>query len=221
MTAPRVLLSDSERARSRQARKSERHSARRLLIMRSARDLLAAHGIENFTVAEVARVSQLSKPAVYYYFDSKEALVFDLAVESLQIEFSVLAPAVRAAKTGVDCLVEVIRARVDFFLNDMNAFRILHVWTPALGLCQRLAQSNANTQISALLGAIADRLAAERTAGERAVHIEDQQLPQMAWALSQGILAQHAAGVLQPKDWQQCCRMRDAACRWLLDSLVI
>ena len=220
MSTSKATLPDPDRDKRRQARKAQRHSERRLLIMRSARQLLILNGIENFTVAQVAVVSQLSKPAVYYYFDSKEALVFDLAIESLQIEFNMLAESVRAAKSGIESLVNLIRARVDFFLNDIDAFRILHLWGPALGLQRSLSQSNASKQISALLSTISHRLISEHATGSRAIRIDVQQLPQMAWALSQGILVQCVAGAMQPKDLEQCRAMRDVACRWLLDSLV-
>ena len=188
--------------------------------MRSAKDLLVAQGIERFTVAEVAQSSQLSKPAVYYYFDSKEALVFDLAIEALQIEFNVLAEVVHAAKSGVEALIDLIRIRVDFFLSDLDAFKILHVWTPALGLQRQLAQSSVSKQITALLNVISSRLTTERGAGNRAIRHDAQQLPQLAWALSQGILAQCVAGAMQPKDVEQCRTLRDVACRWLLDCML-
>ena len=220
MTAVKTALFDPDREKRRQARKAQRHSERRLLIMRSAKELLIAQGIENFTVSEVAQSSQLSKPAVYYYFDSKEALVFDLAIESLQVEFNALAESVHSAKTGVEALVALIRTRVDFFLADIDAFKILHIWTPALGLQKQLTQSSISKQISALLNVISNRLGTERVAGNRAPRQDAQQLPHIAWALSQGILAQCATGALQPKDFEQCRAMRDVACRWLLDSLV-
>jgi AcrR family transcriptional regulator len=220
MTASKAAIPDPDREKRRQARKAQRHSERRLLIMHSARDLLVSRGTENFTVADVAQVSQLSKPAVYYYFDSKEALVFDLAIESLQSEFNILSESVHAAKSGVESLVDLVRTRVDFFLNDMNAFRVLHVWAPAMGLQRRLSQSNTSKQISALLNLISHHLSTEKTAGNRATRPDAQQLPQMAWALSQGILGQFAASAQQPKDLDQCRATRDVACRWLLDSLV-
>lgn len=218
MSLSKPAFSDPERERRRQARKAQRHSERRLLIMRSAKDLLVANGIENFTVADVAQTSKLSKPAVYYYFDSKEALVFDLAIESLQVEFNALAEPVHAAKSGVQALVDLIRIRIDFFLNDVDAFRILHIWAPALGLQRQLAQSNVSKQITALLNFVSNRLGTER--GSRAVRHDAQQLPHMAWALSQGILAQYLVGTMQPRDIENCRAMRDVACRWLLDRLV-
>lgn len=220
MTASKTALPDPDREKRRQARKAQRHSERRLLIMRSAKDLLVAQGIENFTVAEVAQTSQLSKPAVYYYFDSKEALVFDLAIESLQIEFNVLAESVHVAKSGVEALIGLVRTRVDFFLGDLDAFKILHVWTPALGLQRQLSQSSVSKQITALLSVISSRLATERSAGNRAIRHDAQLLPQLAWALSQGILAQCVTGATQPKDIEQCRMLRDVACRWLLDCML-
>ncbi len=113
-----------------------------------------------------------------------------------------------------------IRTRVNFFLNDMNAFKVLHVWAPAMGLQRRLGQSNTSKQISALLNLISHRLSTEKTVSNRAMRLDAQQLPQVAWALSQGILGQFAAGTQQPKDLEQCRATRDVACRWLLDSLV-
>lgn len=220
MSTSKPAFSDPDRERRRQARKAQRHSERRLLIMHSARKLLITHGIENFTVTQVAADSQLSKPAVYYYFDSKEALVFDFAIETMQNEFNVLAESVHAARSGIESLVNLIRARVDFFLNDIDTFRILHLWTPALGLQRRLSQSIASKQISALLNVISHRLSTEPASGSRALRLDAQQLPHIAWALSQGILAQCAAGAMQPKDLEQCRGMRDVACRWLLDSML-
>ena len=220
MTASKSVLPNLDRDRKRQASKAQRHSQRRILIMNTARELLVTGGIENFTVAEVAASLRLSKPAVYYYFDSKESLVFDLAIESLQIEFNRLAESVHAANSGVEALVDLIRTRVDFFLNDIDAFRILHVWTPALGLQRRLAQSNASKQISALLNVISQRLSTERAPRVHTIRLDAQQFPQIAWALSQGILAQSAASGMQPKDLEQSRAMRDVACRWMLDSLL-
>ena len=185
--------------------------------MRSARELLVTQGIDRFTVAEVAHASRLSKPSLYYYFESKEALVAELANESLQLEFMALSGAVQIVGSGVEALVSLLRTRVDFFLDDVDAFRIVHVWAPALGLQTQLAQSNTSRQVATLLSAIGHRLSAEST---RKPDSDFQELPQVAWALSQGILVRGVADAAHPHDFAQCRSLRDAACRWLLDSLV-
>jgi len=207
-----------EREQRRQADKAQRHSERRLTIMRSAKELLVTQGIDRFTVAEVAQASSLSKPSLYYYFASKEALVLELALESLQLEYDALTGAIRGAESGVEVLVRLVRTRIDFFLSDVDAFRIVHIWAPALGLQDQIFQSSASKQVNELLTAIGDRLSAERKGLSARPDI--QQLPQVAWALSQGILVQGVTGATHPSDREQCRVMRDIACRWLLDSLI-
>jgi AcrR family transcriptional regulator len=189
--------------------------------MRCARELLVAQGIDRFTVAEVAQASQLSKPSLYYYFESKEALVFDLAVETLTLELAAVADAVQPIENGIDALVSLVRTRVDFYLKDTDAFRIVHVWSPALGVHEQLLRSSAHEQMGALLAGIGERLGAQQKNGTgRAARPDIHQLPQMAWALSQGILVQGLSGAASPKSLEPCRAMRDVACRWLLDSLV-
>ena len=86
-----------------------------------------------------------------------------------------------SAKTGVEALVDLIRTRVDFFLADIDAFKILHIWTPALGLQKQLTQSSISKQISALLNVISNRLGTERVAGNREVRLRiDQALDRLS-----------------------------------------
>jgi AcrR family transcriptional regulator len=162
----------------------------------------------------------LSKPSLYYYFASKEALVLDLALEALELEFYALTGAVQGVESGAEALVGLVRCRVDFFLDDIDAFRIVHVWTPALGLQDQLARSNTSKQMGALLSGIGNRLNAELNGIRRGARPDVQQLPQIAWALSQGILVQGVTGTTHAKGVEQCRTMRDVACRWLLDSLI-
>jgi AcrR family transcriptional regulator len=188
--------------------------------MRCARELLVTQGIDRFTVAEVAQASQLSKPSLYYYFESKEALMFDLALETLTLELAAVSGAVQGIESGIEAIVCLVRSRVDFYLQDTDAFRIVHVWAPALGVNERLLHSNTHTQMGTLLTSISERLGTQHKENGRAVRPDIQQLPQMAWALSQGILVQGLSGTLAPNGIEPCRSMRDVACRWLLDSLV-
>jgi len=188
--------------------------------MRCAKELLIAQGIDKFTVSEVALASRLSKPALYYYFDSKEALVYDLALEALHLEVNAIAPPVDTAESGTIALISMLRARIDYFLTDVDSFRILYVWVPALGLQMQITQSEPSLRMNDVLGVISRRLAAERETNDRVARYDTQQLPQMAWALSQGILARGIAGRMNAENIEQCRAMREVACRWLLDSLV-
>jgi TetR/AcrR family transcriptional regulator len=204
----------------REARKRERHTERRRLIMRAARQLLIEGGIEHFTVAQVAQVAHVSKPAVYYYFESKEDLVFELSVEVLEAERVILDRATTAAPSAVDALAVLIRERVSFYLSDPDSFRILHVWAPVLGLQSRVEAAPAYAAIRAILVELGRRLLAERPLSRASSHVLLDRIAELAWALALGIIG---STVLNPKNVQNLARaevMRDDACRWLLDSLV-
>src|SRR5512133_3116708 len=126
MTVSDVIVQASERDGRREARKRERHAERRRLIMQSARALLVQQGIENFTIAQVAQVANVSKPAVYYYFDSKEDLVCELCLDVLSAERAWLERATSDVESAADALAALVAARVDFYLQDRDSFRILH-----------------------------------------------------------------------------------------------
>jgi AcrR family transcriptional regulator len=220
MTLSDVTVQASERDGRREARKRERHAERRRLIMQSARSLLVHQGIENFTVAQVAAVASVSKPAVYYYFDSKEDLVCELSFEVLTAEHQRLERIVNAAESGVDALVGLVRTRIDFYMEDRDSFRILHVWGPVLGLEPRIESSPQYAALRALLNRVSVRLLEERTKLRATSRVDLTKVPDMAWALAQGIIAALAVGPARDGDIEKARELRDSACRWLLDSLV-
>lgn len=220
MTVSDLAVQTSERDGRREARKRERHAERRRLIMQSARSLLVHQGIENFTVAQVAAVANVSKPAVYYYFDSKEDLVCELSFEVLTAEHQRLERAIADAESGVDALVRLVRTRIDFYMEDRDSFRILHVWGPVLGLQPRVEASPQYGAIRALQGRVSERLVSERHRIRATSRVDISKVPELGWALSQGIVAAMAVGPAREGDAARVADLRDSACRWLLDSLV-
>jgi TetR/AcrR family transcriptional regulator len=220
MSVSDVSVQASDRDGRREARKRERHAERRRQIMQSARSLLVHQGIENFTIAQVAAVASVSKPAVYYYFESKEDLVCALSLEVLVAERARLERAVDDAESAVDALVALVRSRVDFYLEDRDSFRILHVWGPMLGLQSRLESSPQHAALLGLVVSLAQRLADERHRLRSSSRVVAAKVPELAWAMSQGIIAGTALGPTREGDVARMRELRDSACRWLLDSLV-
>jgi AcrR family transcriptional regulator len=219
MTVSDVSVQASERDDRREARKRERHAERRRLIMQSARSLLVHQGIENFTVAQVAAVASVSKPAVYYYFDSKEDLVCELSFEVLTAEHQRLERAVGDAESEIDALVRLVRTRIDFYMEDRDSFRILHVWGPVLGLQPRIEASPQYAALRALLSKVGERLNEVKHPNRASTRVDVSKLPELGWALSQGIISAMAVGPSREGDSQRAQELRDSACRWLLDSL--
>ena len=73
---------------------SYHHGDLRRALLAAARQLVAEHGVESFTLRQVARLAGVSHAAPYHHFADKAALVAALAEES----FADLAGALRAAR---------------------------------------------------------------------------------------------------------------------------
>lgn len=58
--------------------KAADHGEKRDAILQSAAELFATNGYERTSLAGIAAACQVSKALVYHYYDSKEALLFDV-----------------------------------------------------------------------------------------------------------------------------------------------
>ena len=66
--------------------------ARRSLLVAQARELFAAHGYEALSMAQIARAAGISKPLLYHYFPSKQALFAAALQETADELTAALAP---------------------------------------------------------------------------------------------------------------------------------
>lgn len=206
--------------RRRQARKLARHAERRRFIMRAARHLLVSEGIENFTVARVAKAARVSKPGVYYYFDSKEDLVFALAVEVQEEETARLLLALGEAGSAADAVVTLVRQRVSYYLEDRDSSRILHVWARMLGLESRLAASQAAQRARELRLGLVRRLLEEHASDCSGSRLSLDRLVDLAVAVSQGIIATAALDASLLEARARTDALCEDACSWLLDAVL-
>jgi AcrR family transcriptional regulator len=143
------------------ARKARRHTDRRRAILGAASRLLATRGTESFTVSAVAAAAGVSKPAVYYYFDSKEDLVGALVTEVVQAETEALRRASDPATDAVDALVRAVRALVEHYAHDLDRYRIAYLWPHAFSIPEHLRRSAASVERDQLDANLARRLAAD------------------------------------------------------------
>jgi TetR/AcrR family transcriptional regulator len=180
------------------ARKQRRQSERRRAILAAARELLLERGIEGFTIAAVASLAEVSKPAVYYYFDSKEELVGALAVDCLNAEVNVLALAIEQAASGVEALDALVRAYVGHYLADLDSFRILNVWTQVLGIKQRLLEREVYPRSALINDALERKLERDRHEGRLHPDVHCRRIANLAWITAHGLVSLasglHAAG---------------------------
>ena len=204
---------DPQREAQRLARKDRRHAQRRSAILEAARRLLVEEGIENFTVSAVAAVAEVSKPAVYYYFDSKEELVGALARQVLRAELEAWDEAIGSAATGWDATVAVLRCHVAHYAADLDSFRILYVWPQVLGICQRIAEADANTRRANLIETLVSRLRQDQSSGRLHAATQPRSLVAMALATAHGLLcSQCGAQAATLTGGIQVAALCDAAC---------
>jgi AcrR family transcriptional regulator len=189
---------DPKREERRLARKARRHTERREAIMRAARRLLGAQGIESFTVSAVAAKAEVSKPAVYYYFDSKEELVAALAAEVLRGETAAIREAMAGASDSVDRVARAVQALLAHHARDLERYRIAHVWPHLLGMSARLSTGPEQMERSELDADLARRLDEDAARGMMRLNHPAVALVGAAFAAGHGLLtaacAAHAAG---------------------------
>ncbi len=198
------------------ARKQRRQQERRGELLTAARAVLARQGVAGLTMEAVAAAADVSKPAVFYYFRSKEELVGALAVEQLEAEVAVLEAAVAGAPSGVEALAALAGAKVDFYAEDLDAFRVAYLWPQLIGLPPELLRERVYPLSQRVNDALEARLKEDAKQGRLAPGFEPRRLANLAWTTAHGLLAlvaglERAGGTTR----HTLTQLRDEACALL------
>ncbi len=115
--------SDSAVAK-RQARRERRRERSREEILAAARIVLLQKGVAATTLEAVAKEVGVSKPALYYYFPSKDALLFELIFESYESHARRVHDAVDKANDSAHALSAIMSETVRSFAHQLDDFRL-------------------------------------------------------------------------------------------------
>jgi AcrR family transcriptional regulator len=173
----------------REARKARRQEGRRAALLEAARQVLAKQGVTGLTMEAVAAAADVSKPAVFYYFRTKEELMGALAAEQLEAETAVLERAIAEAPSGVEALVALLRAKVDFYADDLGAFRVAYLWPQLVGIPPEVLRERVYPASQRVNGALEARLLEDVRAGRLAPGFEPRRLANLAWVTAHGLLS--------------------------------
>src|SRR5579863_9282239 len=88
------------RTTSRLARRERRREQSREEILDAARRVLIRSGVAATTLEAVAQEAGMSKTGLYYYFPSKDALLFELVFETLESQAKAVHDAVEQTADG-------------------------------------------------------------------------------------------------------------------------
>ena len=115
-------LKDSVARTKREARNESIVCASTAQLIATARDVVLRSGLAGFTLAAVADELALTKPALYYYFDSKEALLFELLLREWVETAAEVQAAVEDTESGTDAVEQLMRTVFDRYRNRLELF---------------------------------------------------------------------------------------------------
>lgn len=112
-------------------------------ILECARDIYLADGLRGMSLRAVARCAGISAPAIYKHFDSKEALLLEVAMTGHRRFAAYLARGLRGT-TAKERLMRTCMAYLDFAMEQRAFYMVMFVAPPEHLGFERLEQANAN-----------------------------------------------------------------------------
>jgi AcrR family transcriptional regulator len=109
-------------------RRQREKEARRQAILDAAERLMAARGLWCLTMDDVAQEAELSKGALYLYFENKDALLAAIASRSVDELIPRLEAELEAARSGLDGLRRAYVLYAAFMREHPHLFRMALGW---------------------------------------------------------------------------------------------
>lgn len=104
---------------------ARRTAGSRQEILDATRAVLARTGVARLTLEAVARELGITKQALYHYFSSKDALLFELVYAEMAAAAAAVHVACEAAPDGASALEALIRTYVAYFGTRLDAYRLV------------------------------------------------------------------------------------------------
>jgi AcrR family transcriptional regulator len=115
------------------ARRERRRERSREEIVAAARAVLLRDGIAATTLEAVAREVGVTKAALYYYYPSKDALLFDVMFGLMEGQAQAIHDAVEQTDGGAAALRAIIRETFATFAARLDDFRLVFLHGPVAG----------------------------------------------------------------------------------------
>lgn len=122
-TAPKRAAETPELT-PRVARRELRRKRTREEIVQAAGRVLLRDGLSATTLDAVAKEVGLTKAALYYYFSSKDALLFEIIYSNMEAQAHAVHKAVAEVEDGGQALRAIIRETVRCYANRLDDFRL-------------------------------------------------------------------------------------------------
>lgn len=90
-----------------------------------AAKLFAEKGFESTTTRDISKAAGMSDAGVYYYFDSKELLLYQILDETLSTGLDLIKKIDQSDKTPAEKLGEITRLYTQYYAFDINRVKLL------------------------------------------------------------------------------------------------
>lgn len=127
------VIAERSVSSARQARQERRRDRSREEILDAARVVLLRSGAAAMTLEAVAKEAGMSKTGLYYYFPSKDALVFELVFGALEGHAEAVAEAVGEVESGGEMLGAIVRETAHAFAPRLDDFRLAFLFGQVAG----------------------------------------------------------------------------------------
>ena len=179
-------------AESRAARRERRRERSRGEILEAARRVLLRNGVAATTLESVAEEAGMSKTGLYYYFPSKDTLLFELVFASFEAHALAVRDAVGKAANGGEALRAVIAETVKAYASNLDDFRLAYLFGQVAGAgavhwsAEQFARIRPLNEL--LFAGAAEKIAADGSANSPAAAIEPRLMAVLAFLSAIGLL---------------------------------
>jgi AcrR family transcriptional regulator len=94
-------------------------------IIKGAADVFAEKGYGAASIRDIARKTGMSLAGLYYYFGSKDQLLYFIQKHSFELLLSSLEAKLKTAKDPVDKVRVLVRNHLEYFLTHMREMKVL------------------------------------------------------------------------------------------------
>jgi AcrR family transcriptional regulator len=156
-------------------------------LLDEALRMVREEGGDALTLQALGARMGLSKPALYYYWKSKDELLDAVVLDVLTRETHDVMSAIDQAPDGVAAVAAAARARVHHHARDLHGFRMLHALaTRTVAPTTLLAVYGLSARVN---GALEKRLKEDRAAGLLDDHVKPRVLANLSWVVAEGVLS--------------------------------
>ena len=124
----------ADKTAARAARRERKRDQSREEILQAARRVLLRNGVGAMTLEAVANEVGMSKTGLYYYFPSKDALVFELVYGVIEAQAKAVQGGVEQAADGGQALRAILGETVGAFAQHLDDFRLAFLFGQVAGV---------------------------------------------------------------------------------------